>query len=106
MASEPVVASDRSPGDDLPRERGPGALRRLAYCLLLGECLVILIPSIYGRLTPKLFGFPFFYWFQLLWILVAMAVTGVVYLLTTVRAGTRPRERAGTYQADEEEGKE
>jgi hypothetical protein len=53
------------------------------------ECVVILIPSIYGRLTPKLFGIAFFYWFQLLWILVAMVITGVVYLLTTVRGTAR-----------------
>ncbi len=53
----------------------------VAFVLLLGECVVILVPSIYGRLTPKLFGIPFFYWFQLLWIIVGMAVTGLAYLL-------------------------
>lgn len=57
----------------------------VGYGLLLGECVVILIPSVYGRLAPKLFGIPFFYWFQLLWILVAMAVTGVAYLLVAGR---------------------
>ena len=64
-----------------------GGLRWLAYALLLGESLVILIPSIYGRATPKLFGIPFFYWFQLLWIIVGMVVTGIAYLLI-VRAET------------------
>ena len=53
----------------------------VAYVLLVGEVLVILIPSVYGRLTPKLFGIPFFYWFQLLWIIVGMVVTGIAYLL-------------------------
>jgi hypothetical protein len=53
----------------------------VAFVLLLGECVVILVPSIYGRLTPKLFGIPFFYWFQLLWIIVGMGVTGLAYLL-------------------------
>ena len=57
------------------------ALRGVAYALLLGECLVILIPSVYGRATPKLFGIPFFYWFQLLWIIVGMVVTGIAHLL-------------------------
>jgi hypothetical protein len=53
----------------------------VAYALLLGECLVILIPTIYKSATPKLFGIPFFYWFQLLWIIVGMVVTGVAWLL-------------------------
>lgn len=67
-----------------PRRR---AARRgrltIAYALLLGECVVILVPSIYGRIAPKLFGIPFFYWFQLMWILAAMVITGVAYLLVT-----------------------
>jgi hypothetical protein len=71
---------------DPPRGRQPGALRRwLAYALLLGECLVILVPSVYGRLTPKLFGLPFFYWFQLAWIIAAMVITGMAYLLLAAR---------------------
>jgi hypothetical protein len=56
-------------------------VRAIAYALLLAECLVILIPSVYGRAAPKLLGIPFFYWFQLAWIIVAMFVTGIAYLL-------------------------
>jgi hypothetical protein len=70
-------------------EPGRGRARArvwLAYALLLGECVVVLVPSIYGRIAPKLFGIPFFYWFQLLWIIVAMVVTGIAYLLV---GGTR-----------------
>ncbi len=67
---------------DPARGRRPGALRRwVAYALLLGECIVILVPSVYGRLTPKLFGIPFFYWFQLAWIIAAMVITGLAYLI-------------------------
>ena len=99
MASDPVLVGQRPPDAEIRRERGPGVMRRLAYALLVLECLVILIPSIYGRMTPRLFGIPFFYWFQLLWILVAMVITGIVYLLTTVRraaaapAAARPVSR-------------
>jgi hypothetical protein len=39
----------------------------------------------YNRLEPTLFGFPFFYWFQLGWIFVSMIITAVVYY------GTEPR---------------
>jgi hypothetical protein len=74
------MASGASPGDSRRAARAR-VFKVIAYALLLGECLVILIPSIYGRPTPKLFGIPFFYWFQLAWIIVGMAVTGLAYLL-------------------------
>lgn len=75
MAANPGFGASR-------RSAGNGVvLRVIAYALLLGECLVILIPSIYGRAAPKLSGIPFFYWFQLLWIIVGMVVTGAAYLL-------------------------
>lgn len=73
MASHPARSVGR-------RARG-GPLKWIAYALLLGECVVILIPSVYGRDTPRLAGIPFFYWFQLLWIIVGMVVTGIAYLL-------------------------
>lgn len=71
------------PGVDRQRRRGGGVspLKAVAFALLLGESVVILIPSIYGKATPKLFGIAFFYWFQLLWIIVGMVVTGIAYLL-------------------------
>ena len=75
MASHPGLGVRRRAGGSAT------ALRGVAYALLLGECLVILIPSIYGRAAPELFGIPFFYWFQLLWIIVGMFVTGIAYLL-------------------------
>ena len=75
MASRPGLSGRRRAGANAT------ALKGIAYALLLGECLVILIPSIYGRATPKLFGIPFFYWFQLAWIIVGMIVTGIAYLL-------------------------
>ena len=78
--------------------RGARVLRWIAYALLLGEVLVILVPSVYGRATPKLFGIPFFYWFQLMWIIVAMFVTGIAYLLlerTDAVADRRARSDTG-----------
>ncbi|HEY8966610.1 MAG TPA: DUF3311 domain-containing protein [Candidatus Methylacidiphilales bacterium] len=38
------------------------------YLLLLFPCVVILWVSFYNIDAPRLGGFPFFYWFQLLWI--------------------------------------
>jgi hypothetical protein len=97
MASDPVPVGDRY----VRRERRPGLVRRLAYTLLVLECMVVLVPSIYGRLTPKLFGIPFFYWFQLLWIIVAMVITGIVYLLTTTRGPAPPEAGARRQPGDQ-----
>jgi hypothetical protein len=41
--------------------------------------IAMLWVSSYNRLTPELFGFPFFYWYQLLWVIVAAALAGIVY---------------------------
>ena len=53
--------------------------------LLLFIPLLVLYVPFYNRIEPTLFGFPFFYWFQLGWIFVSMIITAVVYY------GTEPR---------------
>jgi hypothetical protein len=39
----------------------------------------LLFPQIYARQTPTLFGFPFFYWYQFLWVILTSAILGMVY---------------------------
>jgi hypothetical protein len=39
----------------------------------------LLFPQIYARQTPVLFGFPFFYWYQFLWVILTSAILGMVY---------------------------
>ena len=51
---------------------------------LLVPMLVLYVP-LYNTIEPTLFGFPFFYWFQLGWIFVSMIITAFVYY------GTEPR---------------
>ena len=53
--------------------------------LLLVPMLVLWVP-LYNSIEPTLFGFPFFYWFQLAWIFVSMIITTVVYYGTEPRA--------------------
>jgi len=43
---------------------------------------VALWPPFYNKFEPTLFGIPFFYWFQLLWVLVSALLTAVVYFAT------------------------
>ncbi|MBU6420790.1 MAG: DUF3311 domain-containing protein [Gammaproteobacteria bacterium] len=36
--------------------------------------------GLYNRTEPALFGIPFFYWFQFVWIIATAIVTAVTYL--------------------------
>jgi hypothetical protein len=50
-------------------------------CLMLSvPYLALCFPQIYARATPALFGFPFFYWYQFLWVILTSIILGVVYL--------------------------
>ncbi len=59
--------------------RSPAA-RVLWVMLFLALFFVALWVPFYNRVDPKLFGIPFFYWFQFIWIIVAALVTGIAYL--------------------------
>jgi hypothetical protein len=50
--------------------------------LLLIPLVGTLIPSVYNKVDPTLWGIPFFYWYQMLWIAVSVVVTLVVYKMT------------------------
>jgi hypothetical protein len=59
---------------------------RAWYWLLLVPLVGTLIPPIYNTEDPTLIGLPFFYWYQLLWVLISVAVTAVVYRKTRRRS--------------------
>ena len=52
---------------------------------LLGAALATGPVREFHRIEPTLFGFPFFYWFQLAWIFVSMIITAAVYYATEPR---------------------
>ncbi|MFD0987413.1 DUF3311 domain-containing protein [Methyloligella solikamskensis] len=43
--------------------------------------IVVLSVPLYDRLAPELLGIPFFYWFQLGFVLVGALIVAVVYAL-------------------------
>ncbi len=58
----------------------PTARARTGWKLLLTlPFLGLCFPQIYARATPTLFGFPFFYWYQFVWVVLASALMGLVY---------------------------
>jgi Protein of unknown function (DUF3311) len=55
---------------------------RAAYLLLILPFVGTLLPWIYNRAEPSLFGLPFFYWYQLAWVVVTSGLLGLVVYLT------------------------
>ena len=53
----------------------------MARLLLLLPFVAMLWVSSYDRVDPMIAGVPFFYWYQLLWILVSAVIIAVVYKL-------------------------
>jgi hypothetical protein len=47
--------------------------------LLLIPYIGLLWVPFYNHVEPKLFGFPFFYWYQLLWVPISALLTWIVY---------------------------
>ena len=71
--------------------RGPA--RPLPY-VIAGVLVVVAIVlplavPMYARATPALWGIPFFYWYQLLWVFIAAGLLAIAYVL--VRGEDRRR---------------
>lgn len=61
------------------------ARSKWVYLLLVVPFLGTAWVPLYDRLDPTLFGFPFFYWYQLVWMPASVLLTGMVYWLTEPR---------------------
>lgn len=55
--------------------------RRRWYWLLLLPLFFTLYPALYDKAAPTLGGFPFFYWYQLSWVILSALITWLVYRL-------------------------
>lgn len=61
------------------RKRGA---KRGWYLLFLVQFISVLWPPLYNRVEPTLLGIPFFYWYQLAWVLISALLTAVIYFAT------------------------
>jgi hypothetical protein len=52
------------------------------YLLLLVQFVAVLWPPFYNRAEPYLAGMPFFYWYQLLCVIIGAGLTAIVYFAT------------------------
>jgi hypothetical protein len=60
-------------------EDRPRPTFRAIWLLLLLPFLGLLAVPLYNERLPELFGFPFFYWYQLAWVPVTALLTWLVY---------------------------
>jgi hypothetical protein len=52
------------------------------HLLFVIQFVAVLWPPFYNSLEPRWIGIPFFYWYQMLWVIISAVVTAVIYLAT------------------------
>ena len=64
----------------------------IAGILIAIAIIMPLIVPLYAFAEPSLWGMPFFYWYQLLWVFIASGLLGIAYLI--MRKEDRRRREA------------
>lgn len=81
--SGPLAAHQRPARHGAPQAR---RRERSRWYLLLPLAIVIpLLTPLYNRISPQLWGLPFFYWCQMAFVVMGASVTGIVQLATRRR---------------------
>jgi uncharacterized protein DUF3311 len=81
-----------------PRSSTRTGLWAVIAGLLAAALIGTLWVPFYNRLTPKLGGFPFFYWYQLMWVPIVAILCATAYLLS--RLARRDSATAETTDPD------
>jgi hypothetical protein len=72
-----------------PRTGQRTGLLVLAGILLAIPIVALLWVGSYDRIEPRLAGFPFFFWYQFVWVFACSAMTYTAYLLIRAARGQR-----------------
>ncbi len=88
--THPTSDEDRTEVEPVRPLPLPRAVQLQVGVLLAIPLLALLIVPIYSRTTPKVGGWPFFYWYQLVWVVLASAFTYTAHrLVYRARAAQR-----------------
>jgi Protein of unknown function (DUF3311) len=68
-------------------------------CLILPFVAMMWVNS-YTRTSPTLIGIPFFYWYQMAWVLGSALLTGIAYVL--IRREEKARRDSGAAMKGEQ----
>lgn len=69
--------------------------RVVAGLCLFAPFVGILWVDSYARVEPTLIGVPFFYWYQMLWVLVSAVLTVIAYRIVRREEAARRAEKSG-----------
>jgi hypothetical protein len=86
---DPAPGPDR--GEVPPTNKG---LMAVAGVLLAIPIIALMWVPSYAKDKPELWGFPFFFWYQFLWVFLTSAATWTAYKLS-LAARRRPGSTAG-----------
>jgi hypothetical protein len=67
------------PGKQENRTEPKRRMSPLLWVMLAVPYLALCFPQLYARATPTLLGFPFFYWYQFVWVVLTSVLLGLVY---------------------------
>jgi membrane protein implicated in regulation of membrane protease activity len=86
-----AIRTPSDPSADGPLHPQRGLAYAVAGILLAAPFVALLWVTSYAKDEPRLWGFPFFYWYQLAWVFLASLFTYIAYRL--VRGTDRTRAR-------------
>lgn len=73
-----------------------------AICVIIPFVAVLGVPF-YDKASPELAGFPFFFWWQLLWVGVTAGLMGLAYVV--IRRDEAGRKTVSAARSQDEEGR-
>ena len=76
-----------------PARRGPYVI--VGVLLAIGIVVPLLVPT-YASATPTFIGLPFFYWYQMLWVLIDTALLAICYAIIVREDRRRRQDIRGT----------
>jgi uncharacterized membrane protein len=97
MAAPPRGTASTPPGAPPTEGVAPRRSDRSPWnWLLLVPIVVPLLVPLYNRVEPTLFGWPFFYWMQMVFVALGVLTTALVYRVTRPSRTERTAARNST----------
>ncbi|WP_327234559.1 DUF3311 domain-containing protein [Streptomyces sp. NBC_01317] len=93
MSEAPPAAPSEAPEENPPPTVTP--LRVIIAFCLVAPFVALLWVSSYARTDPAFIGIPFFYWYQMLWVVVSAVLTMIAFQLWRRDQRARTGSRAG-----------
>ncbi|MGI8679033.1 MAG: DUF3311 domain-containing protein [Jatrophihabitans sp.] len=76
------------PGPSRPPKLSRATATVVAVLLLI-PCAALAVVPLYSREKPVLWGWPFFYWYQVAWVLITPILTYTAYVIVQRARGNR-----------------